>query len=275
MIDLHTHTTASDGRCAPAELVARAAAAGVRVLGVTDHDTVGGCAAAAAACADRRIEFVAGIEITAVVAEADVHVLGYFIDIRHGALQRFLARQREVRIGRVEGIARRLGELGVHVDVGPAIAAAYRQPTHAIGRPQVARAMVEAGIVASITEAFDRWLGRGCPAFVDREGDSPETVISTIHAAGGLASLAHPARTRVDERIPVLRQAGLDALEAYHSDHDASVSQRYVDLAASLDLLVTGGSDFHGDPSRAIAPGSATLPLDAWARLAAARSRHA
>jgi predicted metal-dependent phosphoesterase TrpH len=135
--------------------------------------------------------------------------------------------------------------------------------------------MVAAGYVASTREAFDRWLGRDQPAFVPRSGPSPEAVIATIHRAGGLASLAHPGRTLIDARIPALRDAGLDALEAYHSDHDAAAADRYRRMADGLGLLITGGSDYHGDPSHGVSIGGSTLPPEAWQRLHAARHRHA
>jgi len=175
----------------------------------------------------------------------------------------------------VRAIADRLASLGMPVNLTSVLAANDEHSARAIGRPQVARAMVDAGHVANTREAFDRWLGRDQPAFVARSGPSPETVIATIHQAGGLASLAHPGRTQIDARIPALRDAGLDALEAYHSDHDAAAVDRYRRLADDLGLLITGGSDYHGDPVYGVSIGSSTLPSDAWQRLRAARHRHA
>jgi hypothetical protein len=161
------------------------------------------------------------------------------------------------------------------VDLRSAFALVGHQSGRSIGRPQVARAMVDAGHVASTREAFDRWLGRDLPAFVPRSGPSPETVIAMIHRAGGLASLAHPGRTLIDERVPALRDAGLDALEAHHSDHDAATADRYGRMADGLGLLITGGSDYHGDPLHGVSIGGSTLPFGAWQRLHAARHRHA
>ena len=143
-----------------------------------------------------------------------------------------------------------------------------------IGRPQIARAMIAAGHVSSLDEAFAHWLGRDCPGFVPRSGASPEIVIERIHAARGVASLAHPGRTRIDSRLPALRDAGLDALEAFHSDHDSDERARYVTVAQQLGLLVTGGSDFHGDPAKTITPGSTSLPQEYWPALTAAQHRH-
>ncbi len=270
MIDLHTHTTASDGRCAPAELVARAAAAGVTVLAVTDHDTVGGCAATAAACLSSNIEFVPGIEITAVVAETDVHMLGYFMDITSSPFLDFLAEQRQTRIDRVRLMVDKLATLGVHVDVDAILAPALADPRKSAGRPWIARALVAAGVVASTDEAFERWLGRGRPAFVARDGAAPPEVIERIHDAGGIASLAHPGLLKRDEWIPGFAGAGLDALEAYHSRHDAAATAHYAALAAQLGVAVSGGSDFHADEAHGpAAPGAVSLPAAEYQRLTA------
>jgi predicted metal-dependent phosphoesterase TrpH len=269
------HSTASDGRCTPAELVEQAAAAGLTVIAVTDHDTIASVHEVRARATERDIDTVTGIEITAVEDGRDIHVLGYFLDTSHLALAEFLARQRQTRIDRVNAIVRRLKELGLPIDLDPQLAEIAAQSGRSIGRPQVARAMVEAGHVENTGEAFERWLGRDLPAFVPRSGPSPEVVISTIHRAGGLASLAHPGRTDIDARIPALRDAGLDALEVYHSDHDDAARARYRRLAADLDLLMTGGSDYHGDPVHGVMIGASTLPGDEWLQLLGEQHRHA
>lgn len=274
-VDLHLHTTVSDGRCTPAELVERAANAGLTVIAVTDHDTVGAVAEVQERCAARGMLGVAGIEITAVDAERDVHMLAYFFDPQDGDLARFLAAQRDVRIARVQAIAERLAALGMPIDLAPILDGENVRGGKSIGRPKVARAMIEAGYVKDMREAFDRWLGRGGPAFVARTGASPEQVIEIVHAAGGLVSLAHPGRTQIDDRIPALAAAGLDALELYHSDHDELDVLRYRHVAQEHGLLVTGGSDFHGEPAAGIEPGTAMLPQAEWDCLFAERGRHA
>lgn len=274
-VDLHLHTTASDGRCSPLELVEHAAAAGIAVMAATDHDTTGSVDEVRVRAAERGIEAIPGIEITAVEDGSDVHVLGYFLQTTDASFREFLAGQRRTRVDRVRAIAGRLAELGMPVDLSEALAAVGQQSSRAIGRPQVARAMVAAGHVADTREAFDKWLGPNLPAFVPRSGPSPEAVIETIHRAGGLASLAHPGRTQIDARIPALRNAGLDALEAYHSDHDAAAADRYHRMADDLGLLITGGSDYHGDPAHGVSIGCSTLPSECWQRLHAARHRHA
>lgn len=270
MIDLHTHTTASDGRCPPAELVARAAAAGVDVLSVTDHDTVSASDAAAEACATAGIAFVPGIEITAAAHHGDVHVLGYFLDVRSPALLAFLTAQRQRRIDRVREVVARLDRLGMHLDADAIVQPAIDDPSRSAGRPWVARALVAAGHVASTGLAFDKWLSRGRPAYVPRLAAPPDEVFDRIHDAGGVASLAHPGLLRHDEWIPPFVNAGLDALEAYHTEHDAETTARYAALAQRYGVAVSGGSDYHGDPSHgARAPGAVALPRDAYDRLAA------
>lgn len=273
MIDLHTHTTASDGRYAPSDLVARAVAAGVTTLGVTDHDTVAACAEVEAHCAAAGIACVPGIEVTAVLAEADVHVLGYFVDCDAAPFLAFLAEQRRRRLDRVhEMVARLRTQCGIALDAAAILAPGAHDSGRAAGRPWIARALVEAGHARSTDDAFERWLGRGRPAFVPRVGPSPVEVIARVHAANGLVSLAHPGLTRVDEWIPEFADAGLDAIEAYHSRHDAVTTNRYREMATRLHLLVTGGSDFHGDPSHGpAAPGAVVLPPDDYDRLVSRR----
>jgi predicted metal-dependent phosphoesterase TrpH len=274
MIDLHLHTTASDGRCTPRELVDRAVAAGVTVLAVTDHDTTAASDEVRDYAAERHIRSIAGIEITAVEDDRDIHLLGYFIDPDHPELAEFLAQQREMRIARIQEIGARLADLGMPVDLRPVLEAARRRKGQSIGRPKVAQAMIAAGYVADTREAFDRWLARGLPAFVPRAGATSEHVAQIVHRAGGLVSLAHPGRTRIDARIAPLRDAGLDAIEVYHSDHDGAAVAKYRQIASDLRLLVTGGSDFHGDPAHGFEPGTATLPSADWEQLEAARNRH-
>jgi predicted metal-dependent phosphoesterase TrpH len=267
VIDLHLHTTASDGRLTPRALVERVAAAGVRVMAVTDHDTAAAYEEAAAAARERGIEAIAGIEVTAVEDGRDVHVLGYFFDPADAALAQFLATQRQRRIARVEAIGARLASLGVPVDVGPLVAGAQRQSGRSIGRPQVAAAMVAAGHARDTRDAFDRWLGNNGPGFVPREGPPLRDVIAVLHAAGGLTSLAHPGKTGIDHRLPSLRDAGLDALEVFHPEHDAGAGDFYARTAIDLGYLVTGGSDYHGDPAHGVEPGESSLPEHLWERL--------
>lgn len=263
MIDLHTHTTASDGRCSPAELVERARAAGVDVLSVTDHDTTAAAPAVAAACAAAGIEFVPGIEITAVNDGVDVHVLGYFIDPNAPGLSAFLATQRQRRVDRVRQMVDRLAALGITLDAAAILRPSESGDGKAAGRPWIARALVAGGYVANIAEAFEKYLKTGAPAFVSRVGPTPPEVFAQIHGADGLASLAHPGLLKRDDLLPGFVAAGLDAVEAHHSKHSADDTSRYLAFAQGLGLVVSGGSDYHGDPSHdAGGLGSTVLPRE-------------
>lgn len=260
MIDLHLHTTASDGRLAPDALVARAAAAGLTVVSITDHDTTAGLPLAFEAARRCGIRLITGIEITAVERGRDVHVLGYFFSPGSQTLADFLTAQRADRVRRVAAIGSRLRELGYEIDITPLLDGARRQPARTIGRPQVADALVSAGHVADRTDAFDRLLGEGRPAYVARAGAPVVEVTSVIGAAGGIASLAHPGLLGMDADIPRLAREGLDALEVRHSDHDSSAESTYRQIAVTLGLAVSGGSDFHGDdPTHGARLGDVTL----------------
>ena len=246
MIDLHTHTTASDGALEPRALVERAYRLGIRTLSVTDHDTVAGVSEAAAEATARGMEFLPGIEITAVHDRRDVHMLAYFLDPEPAGLTAFLERQRQDRSRRAREMSARLAALGAPIDIEDLIAGAAAAGT-AVARPTVARALLDAGHVTSLQQAFDRWLADGRAAYVPRIGATPADVVRLVMQAGGVAGLAHPGLLRKDELIPDLAVAGLGAIEVYHSDHDAGAQARYLRLAERYDLAVSGGSDFHGD----------------------------
>ena len=274
MIDLHMHTTASDGTLAPAALVDRAHGAGIRTMSVTDHDTMAGVPEAAAAAAGRGIELLPGIEITAVSDGRDVHMLGYFLDPAPASLDRFLAEQRRDRVRRAREMGEKLAALAVPIPIERLIEKASAAG-RAVARPVVARALVEAGHCATPQEAFDRWLADGGPAYVARRGASPAEVVRLVSEAGGLASLAHPGLLRRDDLIPGLAESGLGAIEAFHSDHDAAAAARYQRLADRHGLAVSGGSDFHGDRHhRAKSFGRVGLPRARYETLAE-RVRHA
>ena len=264
MIDLHAHTTASDGRSTPEQLVRRAAAAGITTLAVTDHDTAAGVAAATAAAQPLGLEIVMGIEITAVVAGRDVHMLGYFFDDTHDELSQFLAAQRLDRRRRVETMIDRLVALGAPVDRA-AILKKNAKPGEAIGRPVIARALVAAGHARDIADAFDKYLAEGRPAFVPRQGASPTDVVRLLGRAGGIASFAHPGKIGLDHLLPELAANGLVGVEVFHPDHDEEATAKYLGLASDLGLAPTGGSDFHGPGSgRAECLGTVGMTQDAY-----------
>jgi 3',5'-nucleoside bisphosphate phosphatase len=271
LVDLHLHTTASDGRFAPEELVTRVAAAGITVMSVTDHDTIAGLADARGAAEAAGIEFVDGVEVTAVAAGRDVHMLGYFIDPADQAFNEFLAAQRGRRVERVREIGARLRALGIGIDIDRLLARAARKPGASVGRPALARALVRANHVDSVQEAFDRFLAAGRPGFVPRVGVAPHVAVEIIHAAGGLASMAHPGVTNNPAVMAALASQSLDAIEVFHSDHPPEVRRQLQEFAAEHRLLMTGGSDFHGDRSRDRPLGRSVLPRDAFDRLTALR----
>ena len=267
MIDLHLHTTASDGRCDPREIAAVVRRARLRVISITDHDTVAALDEVAAGCAREGLELVPGIEITAIQEDEDVHVLGYFFDPRHPALAAFLASQRADRRRRFHEMAARLAELGMPVDVEGTLAG-YDPVDASIGRPLLARAMVKAGYVRTSREAFDMYLADHMPAWLPRRAPSPAQVVALIHQAGGIAAVAHPALLGHDEWLPPLAAAGLDAIEVYYSDHSPEMTIHYSELASRLGIGASGGSDYHGDPSHGPErPGQCVLPEEAFADL--------
>jgi 3',5'-nucleoside bisphosphate phosphatase len=275
VIDLHLHTTASDGRLRPLALVALAADVGLRVVSVTDHDTVAGLAEAREAAEAHGLRLVNGIEITAVDRGRDIHVLGYFFDASDVSLARFLECQRAARIERAREIAVRLESLGCAIDLDALLAATPSASGRSVGRPLVADALVAAGHAVDRRDAFDRLLGDNRPAFVPRCGPDVARVVEAIASAGGVASLAHPGLVGVDDRIPGYAESGLLAIEVRHRDHSPSDEARYRQLAGTLDLAMSGGSDFHGEhdsrDGAVSGPGSVTLSAEDFAALEARR----
>jgi predicted metal-dependent phosphoesterase TrpH len=268
MIDLHLHTTASDGLLHPAELVDLAWRAGIRTMSVTDHDTVAAVSQVGALARDSGIAFVPGIEITAVYEGRDVHMLGYFIDPENSAFEQFLERQRADRVRRLGEMVDRLADIGKPINREKVLA--KKDAGGSLGRPVVAKALVKAGHAADMRQAFDELIGEGKPAFVPRVGPEPAVVVSIIARAGGVCSLAHPGLLKRDDLIPAMVGAGLTALEAFHSDHDPETTEHYLSLAQRYGILVSGGSDYHGEPVRRKAAfGTVGLPLEHFERLSA------
>ena len=270
-VDLHTHSTASDGTLAPARLVALAAARGLRVLALTDHDTTAGLAEAAAGAAEHGLRFVPGVELSTHVAAGEVHVLGYFIEPESPALAGALARFREAREGRAQTIVANLAAAGAPVAYERVVELAGGAT---IGRPHVARALVEAGHAASVQDAFDRYLVRGRPGYVERYRLLPPDAVRLIREAGGVPVLAHPySAADLDALLPDLIAAGLDGLECYYGDYDDAQRDALLALAARHDLVATGGTDFHGPGLAHSRPlGGVAVPLACVDALAARRA---
>ncbi|MFN8193633.1 MAG: PHP domain-containing protein [Nocardioidaceae bacterium] len=248
-IDLHTHSDVSDGTLTPDALVRAAATAGIDVLGLTDHDTAAGWAEAEAAALETGVTLVRGLEISTRWAGRGVHLLAYLADPTHPPLVEALARILDGRSSRVPAILERLRGLGIDIDA----ADVRRVSAHAraTGRPHIADALVDLGVVADRTTAFDRYLSPGRPAYVDRYAAPLEEMLALVTAAGGVAVLAHPwARhdpSALDsDGLETLRALGLAGVEVDHQDHAPATRERLRDVAGELGLLVTGASDFHG-----------------------------
>ncbi len=267
-VDLHSHTTASDGMLPPRELVRLAARHGVRVLAITDHDSTDGLREAMAEAREHEpLTIVPGIEINCDVPGAEIHVLGYLIDWETEWFQHFLHAQRQERRARVSRIAERLTELGMPIDPAEVFALVKEG---AAGRPHVARVMVKHGYVKSVREAFDRYLHAGGAANVPRRRLTPVEAVEVIRRARGVPVLAHPGLAGRDELIPELVSAGLMGLETYYPEHSAAQTALYRDMCTRLGLIATGGSDFHGPQiGHAAHPGTPAIPLAVWDELRA------
>ena len=241
--DLHLHSYFSDGTYGPQELAAHAQRCGLSAIALTDHDSVEGCAATAQACAAAGIEFIAGTELTAHQNGNELHLLGYFVDTHAPEFLRQIAKFQEVRQNRIREMVARLNRLKVPLSAEAVfVLANCRAP----GRPHVARALVQAGLCASLDEAFERFLKRNRPAWVPKFKLSAGEAIDLIHQAQGVAVLAHPGLNHNDGMIPGVVEAGLDGIECFHPKHSTAANERYLEMADRFHLLVTGGSDCHG-----------------------------
>lgn len=247
-VDLHTHTTASDGVHPPAENVRMAKAAGLSGIAITDHDTVAGVAEALAEGKRQGIVVVPGVEVSTVEKGIDIHILGYYIDIRNPLLLERLQGLRRTRDIRNEMMIKRLGELGIDITMEDVLrlAAANKSADETVGRPHIAEALVRRGVVSTVSEAFDRYLGKNGAAYVNPPRIRPQEAIRWIREAGGKAVLAHPGIYGDDELVKDIVRSGVDGVEAYHSDHAPEQERLYAELAAAQGLIITAGSDFHG-----------------------------
>ena len=249
MIDLHSHTTASDGTFSPAQLVDEAGRAGVRLLGITDHDTFSGYDQAVPLARAGGLELVCGIELSTKLHGHSVHLLGYFLNPDGNpdglvAFRNWIGDLQASRRDRNVRLIARLQELGLDITLEEVQARGGEMT----GRPHFARLLIEKGYVKDIQQAFDEYLDESARGYVDRYEPEFGEAVGHIRKAGGIASLAHPVRLREDVAgvLPSLSSAGLNAIEAYHSDHSPAQTELYLRLADQLGLLVTGGSDFHG-----------------------------
>ena len=275
--DLHIHSTASDGTLTPRDIVQRAASLGLPAIAITDHDTVAGVAAARDAALAYGLRVIPAVELSAGVGDRGVHVLGFFIDPTDPIFERRLAALRSVRLERAERIVASLRDAGHGVSLHDVLDAAGGG---AVGRAHVAHVLVSAGIASSVGDAFNRMLGKGRPHYVAKPLADVAEVVGWMAEAGGIAVVAHPSLSRIDDLLPQLIAAGIAGIEAHHGSHDVATRTRYARLASENGLIVTGGSDFHGDDAEGGPLGSAAVPpevLDALverhARAEALRSR--
>ena len=257
-VDLHAHSTASDGAKSPADAIAAAHAAGLAAFALTDHDTLGGVPEAQAAADAVGLRLVPGVELSVHQGEVEVHILGLHIrDV--SAMQSQLEIYRDRRVTRAEAIVERLGTLGVPLEMSAVLTAA---DGGAVGRPHVARALIAGGYVKDNREAFDRYLAAGRPAYVDKERLEVAEGIALIHAAGGIAVMAHPAGDGRRERIEPLVALGLDGLEVRHPSHSSEDAKRIKALADFFDLVPSGGSDWHGAMQGGRVLGALNVPFE-------------
>ena len=279
-IDLHCHTTASDGRHSPTELVEMAAEMGLRAIAVCDHDSTEGLDEALAAGRAAGIEVIPSVELSCDVVEGELHMLGYYPNYADAVFQAELTRLRKGRVGRAQAMVRKLAGLGYPISFARVQELAG---DGAIGRPHVAQALIEARLVQSKGEAFERLIGRNGPAYVERAKLSPADACRMIRRVGGLPAFAHPfialASGRVlepmpvEEALPHLVEAGLAGLEVYYPNYTPTLIERLLRLSRQYGLIVTGGSDFHGEGSAGAALGGVYVPPKCLAALKEAHQR--
>ncbi len=261
LVDLHLHTRYSDGAFTPGELVRAATTKGLAAIAVTDHDTLEGVAETKRAGEAAGLEVIAGVEITARVEQQEIHLLGYFFsdDWQASTLVVALKHAQQIREERARQFVGRLNDLGIPVAMEDVLACSDRGT---VGRPHVAEALVRRKVVKSVEEAFERFLKRGKPAFVERYRMEAAEAIGHVTRAGGVAVLAHPGLNRVDAKIREMRDQGLRGLEVWHTKHTKSQTEHYRVLAEELGLVATGGSDCHGPLRGGPIIGSVPVPYE-------------
>lgn len=274
-VDLHIHSTASDGRLNPADVVYKSAGLGVAIIAIADHDSVDGIAPAlVAANAFPRLQVIPCVEISTDVPHGEVHILGYFIDYTDHKLRATLEGLRNSRLERAMKMVNKLGNLGIHIDWKRVQEIAG---TGSIGRPHIAQAMLEKGYIASVKEAFTKYISQDGPAYVEREKKTPAEVVEIILQAKGLPVLAHPFTVSDPETMVVeLKAAGLIGIEAYYDAYTVGEISRLVAIAERHNLIATGGSDFHGlDTGNETMIGGVDVPVESAERLIALAKQRA
>jgi len=270
-IDLHTHSLRSDGALTPEDLVRRAAGRGVRIQALSDHDTLAGVAAAVVTGNELGVRIIPATELNTESEWGDAHVLGYFIDPADAELEDRLRWLRENRGRRIELMVEKLNVLGYAVDLARVLDIAQGG---ALGRPHLAQALFEKGYVKSYDDAFSTLIAKDSPAYVQRVGLTPIEAVTLVREHGGVPSLAHPGTVvGLDELLPKLVAAGLAGIEAYYGEHTPEMTARCLDRARRLDLVPTGGSDFHGRGEHGTDLGGVFVPPETIERLESRRGR--
>lgn len=268
--DLHLHTLHSDGTFTPEEVIARAKGLGLSTIAITDHDSVEGVKEAIQQAGDS-LEVIPGVELTAAFQQREIHILGYGFQVDHPEFGAFLNRMQIYRRDRIRAMIDRLRQRGVEISFEEVLRVGAEG---SLGRPHLAQAMLQRGVVRSFEEAFERYIGDDAPCFVKGATVTVPEAVERIRLAGGVAVLAHPYRLVQDSQIPELVAAGIRGIEAHHPDHSASVAKRYRAIAEEHRLLVTGGSDCHGfRNSRGPLIGSITIGSEDLERLKGAIPR--
>ena len=273
-VDLHIHSTASDGRFSPEEIVRKAAGLGLEVIALADHDSIDGIVPALEAARKfPKLRIIPAVEVSTDVPSGEVHVLGYFIDYTSRKLAETLVRFRNSRERRAQGMVAKLADLGVHIDWQRVQEIAG---DGSIARPHIAQAMLEKGYISSIREAFDKYIARDGPAYVEREKMTPVEAVELIVQTKGLPVMAHPFTvTEPEALILELKAAGLVGIEAYYNGYTTDEISRLVSLAERHKLITTGGSDYHGLAEIGTMMGSVDVPMRSAERLIALAEQRA
>ncbi len=242
-VDLHIHSTASDGSYSPEEIVQISLRLGLSAIAIADHDSVDGVLPAMEAARGTDLRVFPAVELSVDYEDTEIHILGFFVDLDHQPLLEAMRKVRDGRIARAEEMVRRLQQLGIPITIDDVL---HEAGSGAVGRPHVARALVKVGAVRTQREAFEKYIGRGRPAYVPRYKLKPEEAVRLIRSAGGLPVFAHPGLCGRDDMIDRLMPEGLLGIEAYHVEHTPSQTRKYLNMARRRGLFVTGGSDSHG-----------------------------
>lgn len=245
--DLHVHTTHSDGMMAPEEVVEYAERKGLQAIAITDHDRVSAIDIAQKYAEKKQLEIIPGVEISTLWQKQEIHILGYWIDVDDPELLQLLENQRNVRHLRNQMMIQKLQELGISITLEEVMACKKDDDHRTVGRPHIAEVLIEKGVVRSMKEAFDRYLGKEGLAYLTPERISPMEAIRVIRKNGGVAVMAHPGLYQMDHIIPSLVKEGLIGIEISHPDHTKEDERRYREIAVEHHLVMTAGSDFHGE----------------------------